>query len=145
MPRKRIPLEPRACEYCGTVYMPDRVTARWCQSGCYARWLIETRKAERAARRIVYEMVCPICDIKFQTSHHAKKFCSEKCQARDSSQRQIQRLKIDRETARRYRRAHIERLRSTPEGRAKIKRWNDQKNARVSAERRQRRLDRDKE
>lgn len=145
MPRKRIPLEHRACEYCGTVYMPDRVTARWCQSGCYARWLIETRKAERAAKRKMWEGTCPECGAKFLTSHHAKKFCSEACQTKDSSRRQTERLRLDRETARRYRRAHIERLRSTPEGRAKMKKWYDQQNARRSAERRQRRLERDEE
>lgn len=77
------------CESCGTSFVKNKSTHRFCSKKCYSKIYIEENREQYNSRMRTYNkerrlqtyeiLQCPACKNKFQQHHLHQKFCSDKC------------------------------------------------------------------
>lgn len=74
-PIKRQPVEPKPCEYCGTVFTPKSPAGKFCCETCRH----EAERERHGWKRIeIREIPCEVCG-KMVLTVRGKKYCSDAC------------------------------------------------------------------
>ncbi len=69
--RKQYPIvdyPEQPCSYCGTLFKPKNTLHRYCSGKC--RWSVNNDK-----QKTEQEKVCVVCEVRFKTTDHKRKYC----------------------------------------------------------------------